>query len=414
MSNSAWYTFFIMIHKTPSKRVIVVGGGFAGIEAARKIAFRCESSVRVTLVSNKSYFEYYPGLYRVVTGTSPIEVAIPLEEMLPVNVDILVDAVISVDLEQKKIVCQNTGEYDADFLVLALGSETTYFDVPGLDTMSFGFKSIKEANRLKDHISELFKNHSHPTQNELVSHFHVVVVGGGPSGVEVAGDLAVFLKKIAKLTDVDPSFITVDLIESNPRVVPQMPPDVSAKVLAQLRKLGVNIFLNRRLEREEVEQVFMKDMSLKAKTVIWTAGTRLNKLYSSINGLEFADNKRVVVDEYLQAHGYTNVYIAGDAANTKYSGLAQTAIYDGGFVAKQILGNIKGTIRRPIYIPKKVAFSIPVGNEWGVFVYGPIKIYGMLGYLIRHSIDFFYFAGIVAPLKFFSLFVEGWKYRVRK
>ena len=403
-----------MTQKTPSVRVIVVGGGFAGIEAARRIAFRCDTSVKVTLISNKSYFEYYPGLYRVVTGSSPIEVAVPLGEMLPSNVEILVDTVVSIDAQAKKVVCQNTGEYVADHLVLALGSETTYFDLPGLDTMSFGFKSIKEANRLKDHITELFKTHSHPTQNELVSHFHVVVVGGGPSGVEVAGDLAIFLKKIARLTEVDPSFITIDLIESNPRVLPQLSPDVSEKVLAQLRKLGVNIFLNRRLEREEVEQVFMKDMSLKAKTVIWTAGTRLNNIYSQIQGLEFSANKRIVVDDYLQAHGYMDGYVLGDAANTKFSGLAQTAIYDGEFAANQILGQIRGISRRKIYVPKKVAFSIPVGNRWGVFVYGPIKIYGQLGYFIRHAIDFVYFAGIVAPLKLFSLFREGWKYRVRK
>jgi NADH dehydrogenase len=403
-----------MAYNSSFSRVIIVGGGFAGIETARQIAFRVGSSVKVTLVSNKSYFEYYPGLYRVVTGSSPIEVAIPLEEMVPNNVEILIDTVISVNLNEKKITCQNTGEYQADHLVLALGSETTYFDVPGLDTMSFGFKSIKEANRLKEHISDLFKTHSHPSQNELVSHFHVVVVGGGPSGVEVAGDLAVFLKKVANLAEVDTSFITIDLIESNPRVVPQMSPDVSAKILAQLRKLGVNIFLNRRLEREEVEQVFMKDMSLKAKTVIWTAGTRLNQLYSSIEGLEFATNKRVVVDEYLQAHGFKNVYVVGDAANTTHSGLAQTAIYDGKFTAKQILNQIRGKTNRDVYIPKKVAFSIPVGNNWGAFVYGPIKIYGYFGYLIRHAIDFVYFAGIVAPLKFFSLFIEGWKYRVRK
>ncbi|MDQ5949584.1 MAG: Pyr redox 2 protein [Patescibacteria group bacterium] len=406
--------FLSMTQNSLVTRVIVVGGGFAGIETARRIAFRVGSSVKVTLISNKSYFEYYPGLYRVVTGSSPIEVAIPLEEMVPSNVEILIDTVTSVDVVGKKVVCQDTGEYIADYLVLAMGSETTYFDVPGLDTMSFGFKSIKEANRLKEHITTLFKTHTHPSQNELVSHFHIVVVGGGPSGVEVAGDLAIFMKKIAKLTEVDPSFITVDLIESNPRVVPQLPPDVSERILAQLRKLGVNIFLNRRLEREEVEQVFMKDMSLKAKTVIWTAGTRLNQIYSHINGLEFANNKRVVVDDYLQAHGHTDVYIVGDAANTKYSGLAQTAMYDGAFVAKQILGQIRGIKNRALYSPKKVALSIPVGNDWGVFVYGPIKIYGGLGYFIRHAIDFVYFAGIVAPLKFFSLFVEGWKYRVRK
>lgn len=396
------------------KHIIIAGGGFAGIETARTIAKKSPKNTTIVLISNKSYFEYYPALYRVVTGTSPIEVCVPLEEMVPSNVEILVDTITSIDVANKKITCQETGEYEADYVVLALGSQTTYFNIPGLSDMSFGFKSVSEANRLKEHITDLFKMHEHPSQNEMISHFHIVVVGGGPSGVEVAGDLAIFLQKIARLTHVDPSFITIDLIESNPRLVPTLPPDVSKRILRKLRMLGVNVFLNRRLERNEVEEVFMKDMSLKAKTVIWTAGTQINEIYSRTPGLELSDKRRIIVDEYMQAHGHKDVYIIGDAAQTPFSGLAQTAIYDGGYVGRRISALLKNKKSQEIYTPKKTGYSIPIGNRWGVLVMGPIRIYGYLAYVARHLIDFAYFSKILKPGKLISLFFEGFKYRVKK
>ena len=151
-------------------------------------------------------------------------------------------------------------------------------------------------------------------------------------------------------------------------------------------------------------------MSLKAKTLIWTAGTKLNSLFEKIEGLTFSPKKRVLVDEYMRAVGFDYVFVAGDAAGTIYSGLAQTAIYDGGYIANAI-GKIRAKKDLVAYKPKPTAFSIPVGEHWGVFVMGPVRIYGRLGYLLRHSIDFIYFAEVLSPRKLLGLFFEGWRYR---
>lgn len=390
--------------------IVILGGGFAGTRAAIDLAKKNPPNTKITLISNKSYFEYYPGLYRVVTGASPIEVCVPLEDMVPPSVDIVIDTITAIDTASKKIVGAQLGEIEYSTLIVALGSETTYFNLPGLDTLSLGFKSTKEALRLKHHIFELFKTHMHPNQNELTSHFHVVVVGGGPSGVEVAGDLTAFMHALAKKTGVDPSLVTIDLIESNPRLVPALPPEASEKILRRLRMLGVNIFLNRRLIKEEVESVYMKDMSLQTKTVIWTAGTQINQLVSDTKGLTFSERKRVVVDEYLRAVGVSDVYMLGDLAATQYSGLAQTAMYDGSYVAKMIARELRGKPLVP-YTPKKVAYSIPVGDNWAALVIGPVRIYGRFAYLMRHAIDFHFFSGILSVRKLISLFFEGWKYR---
>ena len=399
--------------ETKQNTVLIVGGGFAGISLARKLSKKLPRDAKVVLISNKSYFEYYPALYRVVTGASPIEVCIPLNYMLDKNIEIVLDTVINVDLNRKEVTTVKGDVYSAEKIVLALGSETTYYSLPGVATLSLGFKSVKEALTLKNHLYSLFDGHFHPSQNELVSHFHVVIIGGGPTGVEVAGDLSVYLRKLAKEFHIDPSLVTIDLIQAAPRLIPQLPEIVSRRVERQLRLLGVNIFLNRQLVSGGVEQIYLKDMSMKADTVIWTAGTQINKLYGQINGLQFSDKKRVIVDEYLSIPGYRDIYVIGDAADTKYTGLAQTANYDGGFVAKNIIRLLTGKTQNK-YIPKKNAFAIPVGDNWGVFVWNDLHVFGPLAYLIRHAIDFIYFSEILHFTKFFSLFFEGFKYRMLK
>jgi NADH dehydrogenase len=392
------------------KRVVIVGGGFTGVETAQKLKCMLGEKLSVTLISNKSYFEYYPALYRLITGASPIEVCVPLTDMVPEGVDIVLDTVTAVDLSSKKVTCASGDTYEADYLVLAVGSETTYFGLPGLSTLSFGFKSAKEAMNLKRHLHLLFANHANPDPRELVAHFHVIVIGGGPTGCEVAGDLVSYLAMLARHYGVDPSFITVDLIEGMSRLAPALPVEASERILKRLHALGVNVFLNRKLESEEVESVYLKDMTMKSKTVIWTAGTKLHSLYETIQGITLSDKKRVLVDEYLQVVGQENVFVGGDAAATAYGGLAQTAIYDGSYIAQQIMRDIRGRALKA-YVPKKTAFAIPVGTGWAVVVAGPIRLYGSLAYVIRHVIDFMYFAKILSIPKLFDLFFKGWKYR---
>lgn len=394
-------------------KILILGGGFAGIIAAQNLAKQNLKNTEIRLVSNKNYFEYYPALYRIVTGSSPIEVCVPLRDIIPNSVEIDIDTVLKIDLQNKKINGESGAHYSYDTLILALGSQTTDFGVSGVSDFSLGFKSIGEALRLKKHITELFENHEHPSVQEYVSHFHIVIVGGGASGVEVAGDLSFHMQNLAKTHNVDPSFVTIDLIESNPRLIPTLSPKVSAKILEKLRLLGVNVYLNRFLMKEELEQVYLKDMSMQAKTVIWTAGTQINKVVATTSEFVFAKNKRVNVDEYMQAENLKDVFVVGDLAATKYSGLAQTAIYDAKFISKNIERSLNGKSMKK-YIPKPIAFSLPIGESYGVFVYGGVVIYGRIAYWMRHIIDFMFFSSILSCKKLFSLFFEGWKYRKEK
>ncbi|MFA5933620.1 MAG: NAD(P)/FAD-dependent oxidoreductase [Candidatus Paceibacterota bacterium] len=389
---------------TENKKILIAGGGFAGIRSALDL-IKKHPSASITLINNKPNFEYYPGLYRVVMDHSPINVCIPYELIfkdLPIKV--VVDTITGVDLMGKKVAGEK-GAYSYDTLVLGLGSETTYFNLPGLDTLSFGFKSVKEAITLKNHLHDLFLEHTHPSKEEMVSHFHVVLVGGGASGVELAGDLMHHLETIAEMHKIDPSLITIDIIEASSRLVMALPESASQKILNRLHKLGVNVFLNRAIVKEEIEQVYLKDMSMKSKTVIWTAGTKTNHIYGEISGLELDKKGKVVVDEYLQAKGFENVFIVGDAAATSYAGLAQTALYDGKYVARTIAHKLSNKKLTP-YVPKKNAYVIPVGYGWGIAIIGKFQITGWIAWMLRRFIDFKFFSSILPLSHIIKMFKD--------
>ncbi len=188
--------------------ILIVGAGFGGLAAARALSRAGHKEATITLVSEKPHFEYYPALYRVVTGTSPLQVCIPISDVLHgTSVEFVVDKIATIDPSQRMLRGTSGSMYVYDELILALGSETTYLNIPGLEKFSFGFKSITEALRLKRHLHELFVActgvRERDTKKKLL---HFVVVGGGSSGVELAGELAVYAKKLAKEHD----FVTID------------------------------------------------------------------------------------------------------------------------------------------------------------------------------------------------------------
>ncbi len=377
------------------QKIVIVGGGFAGIRCALDLARKKLPNKKIILISDKTHFEYYPRIYRVVTGESPLEVCIPLSEIFKnKEVEVIHDTVTLVDLAGNKVTGSSESVYHYNELVLALGSETVYFNIEGVKERSFGFKSINEALKLKKHLHKVFDVHLSSKKEDVVASLHIVVVGGGPSGVELVGELTNYMPHLAKLHSIDNNFVTIDIIEASSRLVPTLPEKVSARVYNRLHALGVNIFLNRAVEKEDIDKITMKDMSMKSNTLIWTAGSRTSHFYGLIAGLTLHRNGRVIVDEYLQADGHDNVYIIGDAANTKYAGLAQTAIYDGSYIAK-VISKKAFKKKASKYVPKKVAYAVPVGRHWAAVSIGPLQVYSFLGWLVREIADLSFFLSIL-------------------
>lgn len=398
---------------TSTPRIVVVGSGFAGIETIKTL-HKLHTHAEIILVTKQPVFEYYPALYKLVTGALAIEVSVPIRDIVGTR-DVTVVQALYTGLEQTRQVIhvqegETTREIEYDYLVLALGSETNFFNIKGLPELSHSFKSVEAALRLKRHFCELFAKAQSVPREDLVSMLHVLIVGGGPSGVELAGDLRSYLTSVAIEHGVDPSFVTIDLIESNPRVLPTLPPKVSRLAEARLRKMGVNIFVNRTLDEQEVTEVFLKDMSVNARTVIWTAGTRINSAFTQIPGATFDERKRVVVSPTLTLPGDDHVFVIGDGAATLYSGLAQTAIDHGTYTAQQIHAM---TLCKPTtpYKPVKPSFVIPIGVGWAVFSHGSFTMTGWIPWILRSVIDFRYFTHIVPLAYVFRVFQKGKKYR---
>ncbi len=393
---------------SPITRIVIVGGGFGGIRAALCLARKRLPNTTVTLISDKSHFEYHPALYRFVTGNSPLEVCIPLQEIFEgSSVEVIEASITSLNREGKTVIDAQGVSYSYDHLILALGSETTYFGVPGLKEFSFGMKTVAEALRLKQQIIQtiLSCQDTTLTTGEKTRNASFVVIGAGATGVEVAGRLIVYARSIAVAYGIDPSLVSVELIEGAPKILPALPEKFTRHIDTHLRELGVNIFCNRAVERQEVEEVFLKDMKIGTRTVIWTAGVRANGLYESL-GFPVDKRGRVEVDEHLRVKGEDRIFVMGDAAITQYSGYAQTAFYDGAYLARVIQAVV--TERAfPFYKPGRPVNAIPAGPQWAAVLFLGSHFYGRIGWWLRRIADLESFLLILPFHKAFKVFWSG-------
>jgi NADH dehydrogenase len=388
------------------QKVIIVGGGFGGIRTALDLAKK--PGFDITLISSNENFEYYPGLHKMLGVDETVTVQVPLATIFKdKNVKIVIDTVTAINPEEKSVATTKE-QFKADFLVLALGSQTEYFGIAGLPEMAYGFKSVDEAKRLRNHIEEMFAKHAKSEKTETVVGLHMVVVGAGPNGVDLAGELAALDKYLAKKYGIPESFITIDLIEAGPRVLGVMSERVSHRVEKRLRNLGVNVLCNRDLKKEDSWTVTFADMTFGTKTLIWTAGIISNELVTKIPGFILGKRNRIAVDDHLQAKKadsvFKDVFCIGDIADTQYAGLAQTALADGAYVAQTISQECNGKSSQN-YSPVPVAYNIGVGPRWSVLVMGSFESFGLFAYMMRTLIDIKFFLSILPIREVYKMYI---------
>jgi NADH dehydrogenase len=261
--------------------------------------------------------------------------------------------------------------------VAALGVVTNYFGIKGLKEYSYGIKSQAEAMELRDHIHKLLLNDGKPDQN-------YVVIGGGPTGVELAAALPAYIKHIMRMHKLKDKKLHIELVEAAPRLMPRMPRDYSKAVARRLRQLGITLYLNEAVQAETVDSLTIGDHSIKSHTVAWTAGVTNHPFFDD-NKFSFGEHGKVKVDEYLLAEEY--IFVIGDNADTMYSGMAQTALYDAKFVAQNLKRETAGH-RRKAYKPKKPIYVTPVGPNWAAVLWNKVHIYGWSGWMMRSAADF--------------------------
>jgi NADH dehydrogenase len=211
-----------------------------------------------------------------------------------------------------------------------------------------------------------------------------VVIGGGPTGVELAGGLPHYISHIMEAHGLPHRKINVDLVEAAPRLMPRMPKAYSKAIAKRLRALGVRLYLGEAVKAETADKLEFSGGKLETKTVVWTAGVT-NHPFFSANKFSLTDRGKVLVDRFMAAE--RDIYVIGDNADTPFSGMAQTAITDGKFVAGNLL-NLSYGLMPKAYKPKQPAYATPVGPRWAALLWGRVHSFGLLGWLLRSAADF--------------------------
>jgi len=354
-------------------QITIVGGGFGGVKAALELAKKRSNTI--TLISDRDEFQYYPSLFATATGGSHRQSWVPLDDIFRRhrNVTIVRDSITKIDPGTRTLKGQSA-EYRYRTLILALGSSTTYFGIKGLDQYAYGIKSEDEIRQLQQHLYDEMSDGSDDEKN-------YVIVGAGPTGVELAGALGEYIRTLRLHFGIRKKSMKISLIEAAPRILPHLSVETSQAAHRRLKKLGIHIQTKMRVERQTIDSLVVNNKPLVTQTVIWTSGVT-NALFFADNKAVFTLNERgkVVVDAYLQA--LPRVYVIGDNAATPYSGMAQTALHDAIYVAKRLSGSKKR------YRPVMPSCVVPIGRHWAVFERGKIHFSGWIGSLFRTAADF--------------------------
>jgi NADH dehydrogenase len=401
-------------------RVIIVGGGFGGLTCARALARA--SNVDVVLVDRQNHHLFQPLLYQVaMAGLAPSEIAAPIRSILrrQRNARVLLAEVSSVDLVSRRVVLAQAEPLAYDFLVLAPGAGSSYFGHPEWAHYAPGLKNLDDAVEIRRRVLLAFEaaeRESNPeTRAKLLS---FVVIGGGPTGVEVAGAVAE-LARFALSRDfrvAHPSEARVQLIEGGPRLLPTFAPDLSEKAVLQLSELGVHVRTSSVVEQIGAAGVRLRSgENIAAETVIWAAGVASSPLIRGL-GVEVDRQGRAVVQSDCSIVGHPEVFVIGDAAHFVENGellpgVSPTAMQMGRYVARRIrdeAGLPQPLAQRPAFRYVDKGSMATIGRSRAIAQVKSLHLSGVLAWLAWLVVHIWYLIGF--RNRFVVMFDWAWSY----
>ncbi len=381
------------------KQVVIIGGGFGGLYAAKALR---GLPVQVTVVDRHNYHLFQPLLYQVATAAlNPSDIAAPIRSILQrqKNARVLLADVLAID-PNRRVVTLKDGELSYDYLIVATGATHSYFAHPEWEASAPGLKSIDDALEIRRRVLVAFEAAERETDPDRQrAWLTFVVIGAGPTGVELAGALSeiarhTMLKDFRRIT---PSSARILLLERNDRVLSTYPPDLSRKAEEQLRRLGVEVTTGATVTNVDDRGVTVGATVIPTRTVLWGAGVQASPLARSL-GVPLDRAGRVLVNPDLTIPGHADVFIIGDLASltqangTPVPGVAPAAMQGGAHAAASIERALGGQPLRPFHYRDKGSLAT-IGRAAGVGDFGRIHLSGFVAWAAWLGIHIFFLIG---------------------
>ena len=369
-------------------RVVIVGAGFGGLTAATALR---KAPVDVTVIDRRNYHLFQPLLYQVATaGLSPADIAAPIRGILRrhANTSVMLARVTDVDTENHEVIADGR-RIGFDYLSLATGARHAYFGHDDWEEFAPGLKKIEDATFIRRKILVAFeKAETEPDAEERRRLLNFVVVGGGPTGVEMAGAIAELARKAlaSDFRNIDPTSARVILVEAGDRLLPAFRPSLSEAALHSLRGLGVEVLLKTAVTGCDSDGVMLGAERLESRTIVWAAGVR-----ASLAGkwLDTAMDRvgRVMVEKDLSVPGQPNIFVIGDTAHVlgmegkPLPGVAPVAKQEGAYVASIIKARLDGKTTAPFRFKNPCTLAT-IGRKSAVIDFGWISLSGFFAWLL--------------------------------
>ena len=381
-------------------KIVVIGGGFGGLSFLQKAR---KSNNEFTLIDKTNHHLFQPLLYQVATAVlSPADITVPIRNLFKndSNVKVKLGEVININKEKKQIVLKNDDVIDYDKLIVSTGASYSYFGNDNWGKFSNGLKNINDALDIRDKILKAFEKAENESNKNIQQKFlNFVVIGGGPTGVEVAGSIAeIAFKNINKeYRNFNSNDSNVYLIEAGSNILPSYSSKLSDKASKYLKKLGVVIKTNEKVENIEEMVVTTDKGKIESDNIIWAAGNKASSLVTLLD-TDMDSEGRAVVNQDCSIKEDDSIYVIGDAANfkgvngTSLPGIAPVAIQQGRYVGLNTKKNLPKEDRKPFKYRDK-GMMATIGGFKAIGVVGKIEISGFVAWLFWSLIHLVYLIG---------------------
>ncbi len=383
------------------KRVVIVGGGFGGINCAKALAGRRD--VSVCLIDRRNYHLFQPLLYQVaMAGLSEADIASPIRSLFSSyeNVSVVQAEVTCVDVNARQVKTA-VGTFEYDYVVLATGAQHAYFGNEQWEDHAPGLKNLEQATEIRRRVLTAFERaECEPDPSRRRALLTFAVIGGGPTGVELAGAIGEMTRfTLARdFRNIDPKLTRIVLIEAGPRILPSFDPELASRAARELEQLGVQVWVNSRVTDVTANGVRVGEEHLACNTVIWGAGVQASPLGKSLPAKTDAQG-RVVVGEDLALADQKNVFVIGDQAHFRPAdaeralpGVASVAIQQGQHVAQLILAELRGQPRAAFRFNDKGQMAT-IGRRRAVLQRGRFRSAGTFAWSMWLLVHIYFLSG---------------------